>query len=130
MLNGMIAAVMSKLKFMRIRAQRAPDQLMTETDSKNRYAAFDQSAHGFDCIWQSCWVAWAVREKDSIGFQRQHFIGSCIRRDNGHVCTVTGEMAKDVFLYSKVVGDDTILGIRYSIIEYRIIVPFNPLLPF
>ena len=87
-LNGMISAVMTKLETVCIRSKRAPDELMSETNSKDRHAAFDQSAHGFDGVGQTRRVARSVREKDSVRFQCQHFIRSCIRRDNGHIRAV------------------------------------------
>src|SRR5215216_5446257 len=79
---------------------------MSETDSENWYAALDQSTHSFDSIRQACRVTWAVRKKDAIRFHRKHFIGGCIRRDNGHVRAVTGKVAQNIFLDSKIVGDN------------------------
>src|SRR5512138_869938 len=101
MTHGVISAVMTKLEPVRICAERASDQLVTETDTENGSAAFDQTVDRFDSVGQPGRVTRTVRQKHAIGFHLQYSLSCRIRRDHGHLRAVTGQMTQDVFLDAK-----------------------------
>src|SRR5205823_10490472 len=59
--------------------------------------------HGFVCVIERSGVARAVRQKNSVGIEGQHFFSRCACRDDGHLEALLPKQAQNIFLYPVVV---------------------------
>src|SRR5437870_13307344 len=66
--------------------------------------------HGFVCVIERARVAWTVRQKNSVGIERQHFFSRCAGRDDGHLEALLPKQAQNIFLYPVVVCDNSEAG--------------------
>src|ERR1700751_61438 len=69
LLHGMVAAMMSELQLVASAAQGEADQLMTETNAKDRFFP-GQLPDGFVCIVQWLRVARTIGQEDAVRFER------------------------------------------------------------
>ena len=73
-LYRLIGPAMAEFQFECRTAEREAENLMTKTNPEDRLFAH-QIVHGFVCVWKRRGITWAVREKNSVGFKREHFFG-------------------------------------------------------
>src|SRR5262245_40788949 len=95
---------MTELELESFPAKRLTEDLMAETNSKNRHAAFDQITHRVHSVAKRRRVAGAVREKNSSGLMLQRL--GC-RRSGGHNLhaePVLPQPAQDVVFHPEIVG--------------------------
>ena len=72
--HRLIAAAMTELEFVRFPTERQPQNLMAEADSEDRHAP-EKLTHGVNGVGYRGRIAWPVREKNAIGFEREHLSG-------------------------------------------------------
>jgi len=70
----LVGPAMAEFQFERRPAEREAENLMAETDPEDWFFAH-QIVHGFVCVWKRRGITWAVREKNSVGLESEHFLG-------------------------------------------------------
>ena len=86
--DGMIAAVVSEFQLEGFAAQSDAGQLVAETDAEDGLASHKAAdvVHG---IRARLGIARAVREKDTVWFEREDVFGRSLRRDDSYAAALT-----------------------------------------
>src|SRR6476646_11249694 len=66
--------------------------------------------HGFVCVIERSGITWAVRQKNSVGIEGQHFLSRCPSGDDGDLEALLPKQAQNIFLNSVVVCGDSEAG--------------------
>jgi hypothetical protein len=101
----LVAAPVTEVQFIGCAAKRKTQDLMPETDAEHRCFA-QQVAHSLHAIRHCCRVAWSIREKNAVRFERQHVSSGRGGWHNGDATPMFRQQAQNVALDAEVVGDD------------------------
>src|SRR5436190_154452 len=93
----LVRAAMAELQFEGRSAEGEAENLMSKTNSENRFL-IHQIVHRLVCVGQRSWIARPVGKKDSVGIDGQHFVRSCRGRDNRNGEAFLAQQAQDVLL--------------------------------
>src|ERR1700682_4657022 len=90
LLNRMIPAMVAEFQLEGLASESDAGELMSQANSKN-WLASHQAPNVVDRI--SAWfgIARAVRQKHSVGLQRQHVLRRRLRRDNCHLAAFSAQ---------------------------------------
>src|ERR1035441_7859122 len=77
---------------------------MSQADSEDRLASH-QSPYVVDRVGAGLGVTGAVRQKNSVGLQREHVLCRRLRWNHRHLAAFSAQLAQDVLLDAEVVGD-------------------------
>src|SRR6267378_1835032 len=113
--HWMVAAAMSVRELHRLAAHRQTQQLMAETDAKDRQLAVGERANCIDRVTYGRGVAGTVRQEDAVGFQRARLGGGCRRGHDRDAAAVLQEQPQDVALHPEVERDHMVVGARGSL---------------
>ena len=108
--HRVIAAVVAEFQLEGPAPQGQSENLVPETDSKDGHSP-DQLSYVLGGVFERLGVSGAVREKYAVRLSGQH-----LRRRSGcgnhrHQATLFHQLAQDVLLDSKIIGDDTEPGL-------------------
>ena len=102
---GMISSVMPEFQLERPAAKREPHDLMAEADSKDRFLA-EQRTNIPDSVFEWLGIAGTIREKHTVGLQRQYVLRRCGCGNDGNLRAAPREISQNVRLDSEVVSND------------------------
>ena len=108
--DRVVGTVVALLHFEGLGTCGQSHDLVTQTNAKSGNAAFNQFAHGVDGVIARLRVSRAVGQKDAIGLELQSLLSRGLRRYDGDARTALGQHAQDVFLHTKVVGNNMEAG--------------------
>ena len=108
-LHGLIAAAVTELEFVGLSAAGVGQQLVPETDSKERSAADEFTNFGVDIV-KGGGVAGTIGKKDAVGIHGENVFRRSGGGHHGDVEAFLAEAAQDVALDAEIVGDDFIFG--------------------
>ena len=103
--DGLIGTAMTEFEFVSVRAHCQRDDLMAEAYPENRTLAEkfpDFGDDGRDIFW----VAGAVRQKYSVGIEREDFFGGSLRRHDRHAAIEFAHRVEDIAFDSEIHRDD------------------------
>src|SRR5271165_3184904 len=78
LLYRMIPAMVAELQLESFAAQRDASELMSQANSEDRHSPY-QAADRIDSISTRLRIAWAIRQENSVGLQRQHIFRGSLR---------------------------------------------------
>src|ERR1700676_5573472 len=101
----MIPAVVAEFQLERFTSQRDARKLMSEADSEDGLAAHEPP-DVVDRVGAGLRIAGTIRQEHSVGLQREHILRSRLRRDDRHFATLSAQLAQNILLDAKIVGDN------------------------
>ena len=78
---------------------------MAETNAEDRFFAH-QPAHSFVRIRERCRIARPVGKENSVGVERERFIGARRGRHDGDAKSILSQPPENIFLHAVIVGHD------------------------
>ena len=105
-LHGVVRAVVAEVHFQGFCTDGEADELMSQTNAEDGFAACHQFLHGFDGVGTRFGVARAVGEEHAVGVECQHVFRAGLGGDDGQAAAARGEHAQDVGFYAEIIGDD------------------------
>src|SRR5437762_4064023 len=98
-LDRMIGAMMALMHLRSLGADREPEHLMTEANSKSRRAGVDNLFnHGHRVLAGLGGIAGAVRKEHAVRLHRQYILSLCGRRHYSYLAAFAGGQPQDVTL--------------------------------
>ncbi len=102
--HRMVCAMMPEFQFVRFSAQRQPEQLMAQADTKYRNLANQLSY--FVCLTRKRFgISRSIRKEDAVRLQRKRIFRRCAGWNHGQTRADLDQMPQYVALNSIVVGD-------------------------
>ena len=77
--HGMVGPMVAEFQLIGLETERQPKDLMPQTNAEDRISS-DQCLHLLSRIGQSLWIAWPIREKHTVRFQRLNLCRACRSR--------------------------------------------------
>src|SRR4051812_337016 len=105
-LHRLIAAAMAEFQLERFAAKGLAEDLVAQTNPKNRDIGLDQVADGFDRVAQCRWIAGAIRKKNPGGLVPQRILSGSGGRQDAHAETPLPQAPQNVVFHSVIEGDD------------------------
>ncbi|EEG34143.1 hypothetical protein NEIFLAOT_00784 [Neisseria flavescens NRL30031/H210] len=99
---------MAEAHFQGFCADGEANQLVSQANAENRFAAFHQFLHGFDGVGARLGVAGAVGQEHAVGIECQHVLCARLGGDDGQAAAARGEHTQDVGFYAEIIGDDVV----------------------
>ena len=82
-LNGVVRAVVAEVHFQGFGTDGEADQLVSQANAENRFAAFHQFLYGFDGVVARLGVAWAVGQEYAVRIKCQDVFRAGLCRNDG-----------------------------------------------
>src|SRR5688572_23972570 len=101
-LNRLVAAPMTELKFESLSAEGLAEDLVSEANAENRNAAIDQLFSRFHRVTEGRRISRTVRKKDSGWFVFERLTGGCGGWDDLNFEPLLTQTAQDVVFHSEI----------------------------
>src|SRR6476646_5443342 len=102
---------MAELQFEGLAADGEPENLVTKTNSEDRFFA-EQSAERLVRVRNRRWIARTIRQKNSVRLEREDFVGARRGRNDRDGKTIPAQTSQNIFLNAEVVGYDPMFHLR------------------
>src|SRR5207245_1155523 len=126
-LYGLIGATMAEFKFEGLSAQRLSQDLVSETNPKNRHPALDEIAHSLDGVTKRRRVARPIGEENPRGFVSESLSGRGGSRHNLGLEAMLAQTTQDVVFHPIIVCDDRDISRRQRRGPFRTILSGDPM---
>ena len=105
-LHGVVCAVVAEVHFQGFCTDGEADELVSQADAEDGFAACHQFLYGFDGVGTRLGVAGAVGQEYAVRIERQHLFRAGLGGDDGQAAAALGEHTQDVGFYAEIVSDN------------------------